>query len=281
MTALVATILGLLGLAVGSFLNVVIHRVPAGRSVLRPASACPQCGAPIGWRDNVPVLSWLVLRGRCRDCRARISVRYPIIEAATGVAFALVALCFLPGGWLSSPESEPPALVAQCVVLVAYLWLAAASIALTAIDLEIRRLPDAVVLPSLVAITVLLAAASALTGDLWGMLRALVGGATLFVFYLLLAVLSRGGMGFGDVKLAPVLGVATAWIGWDAFSVGSFAAFLLGGVFGLVLLLARRAGRRSAVPFGPWMLAGAWVGILAGPAIWRAYSAVLGLPEGG
>jgi leader peptidase (prepilin peptidase)/N-methyltransferase len=280
MTALVAVLAGVLGLAIGSFLNVVIHRVPAGTSLLRPASACPACGHAIRWYDNIPVISWIVLRGRCRDCGEPISVRYPLVEAGTAVAFVLVALCLAPGGWLAPVASGTAGVLAQFLVLLAYLWLAAASIALTAIDIDVKRLPDAIVLPSIVVLVVTLAGAAALTGDLWGILRALIGGAVMFVFYLLLAVVSRGGMGFGDVKLSAALGLATAWIGWDALVVGALAAFVLGGLFGIVVLLLRRAGRRSAVPFGPWMIAGAWLGIVAGPTAWSWYAAVLGLPEG-
>lgn len=281
MIGLIAVLVGAFGLAVGSFLNVVVYRVPVSRSLLRPASACPECRARIRWHDNVPVFSWLMLRGRCRDCRARISLRYPLVEAGTAIAFVLVALCFAPSGWLAHAPSEPAAVVAQAIVLFAFLWLAAASVALTVIDLDIHRLPDAIVLPTLVVLAVLFAAAAALTGDLWSILRAILGGASLFLFYLLLAIFSRGGMGYGDVKLAASLGIAMAWIGWDALGIGALAAFVFGGVFGVVLLATRRAGRRTAVPFGPWMIAGAWVGIVAGPAIWRWYAAVLGLPQGG
>jgi len=220
-----------------------------------------------------------VLRGRCRDCGARISVRYPLVEAGTAAAFALVALAFGPGGWLVTPASGT-VLVAKFVVLVALLWLAAASIALTAIDLEVRRLPDRIVFPTVLVLVVLFAAASALVGDPWPALRALIGGASLCAFYLLLLVVSRGGMGLGDVKLAAALGLAMGWIGWDALIVGALAAFVLGGVLGIALLAARRARRRTAVPFGPWMIAGAWIGIVAGPSIWQWYAAVLGLPVG-
>jgi len=277
MTALLAALAGVLGLAVGSFLNVVVHRVPAGESLVRPGSACPRCGHPIRRRDNIPLVSWLVLRGRCRDCGARISVRYPLIEAATAVAFVLVTLCLGPGGWLAAPTGTPILAVAQSLVLLAYLWFVAASIALTAIDIEVRRLPDRIVLTSFAVVVLLLASAAAFSGDLGAILRALGGGAALFAGFLLLALVTRGGMGFGDVKLAALIGVATGWIGWPALLTGVFAAFLLGGLFGIALLLARRAGRRSATPFGPWMIAGAWIGIVAGQAIWDRYLAVAGL----
>lgn len=292
MLVVIDVIAGVLGLAIGSFLNVVIHRVPNGASLTRPPSACPSCGHEIRWFDNVPVVSWLVLRGRCRDCGARIPIRYPLVELAGGIAFALVALCFAPGGWLApiplveqaaeggGVETSDPAgtlaVAAQFLVLVALLWFAAASIALVAIDLEVRRLPDAIVYPTIAVLAVLLAAAGALTGDLAGILRALVGGAASVTFYLVVRFASRGGMGRGDVKLAAAVGLVTAWIGWGGLVVGVLAAFVLGGVFGIALLAARRAGRRSAIPFGPWMLAGAWIGVLAGPGAWNWYLGVLG-----
>jgi len=166
---------------------------------------------------------------------------------------------------------------AQLLVVVAYLWLAVASIVLAAVDIAVRRLPDGIVVPTFVALAVLFAAAAALGGDPAAFLRALAGAAALLLIYLIISVLSRGGMGFGDVKLAAVLGLATGWIGWEALVVGTVVGFVLGGLFGLALVVLGRAGRGSAVPFGPWMLAGAWAGILAGPAVWGWYAGGAGL----
>ncbi|HWL01223.1 MAG TPA: A24 family peptidase [Microbacteriaceae bacterium] len=168
--------------------------------------------------------------------------------------------------------------MAEILQLVAAGVLAAASIALAVIDIRTKRLPDRIVLPTLVVLAVLLAASAAVSGDLSSILRALAGAAVLFLLYLLISIASGGGMGFGDVKLAAVLGLATAWVGWDALVVGTAAAFVLGGLFGLVLLLLRRTDRRSAVPFGPWMLAGAWIGIALGPVVWHWYAALAGIP---
>ena len=263
MTLALAALAGLLGLVVGSFLNVVVHRVPAGRSVVRPRSACPACGHEVRARDNVPVVSWLVLRGRCRDCGAPISARYPLVELGTGVLFAATFLVLEARG--------------QLAVLPAALFLAAISIALAAIDLDTRRLPNAIVLPSYPVLAVLLVLASALGGDWSALARAGIGGAALWLLYFLVMVAKPGGMGFGDVKLAGLLGGVLGWFGWGSLVVGAFAAFLVGGVFSVVLMLAGRAGRKSAIPFGPWMLLGAWVGILAGPAAWQWYGGLLGL----
>ena len=278
MLLITAVVAGVLGLLIGSFLNVVIHRVPAGLSLVRPASRCPSCEAPIRWYDNIPIVSWLVLRGRCRDCGAPISARYPIVETLTGVAFVLVACCFAPGGWLGGGGD----VVAQTIVLVAYLWFAAASIALAAIDFDVRRLPDPIVWTTLAVLVVCFAVAAALRADLMAIATAVLGGIAMFAVYVvILLVAPRGGMGLGDVKLAAAIGVATGWIGWSAVAIGWFAAFLIGALVGIGLLAVRRTGRRTAIPFGPWMLAGAWIGIIAGPAIWAGYAGLVGWPEGG
>ncbi|ROS50402.1 A24 family peptidase [Frigoribacterium sp. PhB24] len=262
------------GLLIGSFLNVVVYRVPAGLSVARPASACPGCSTPIRRRDNVPVVSWLALGGRCRDCRTAISARYPIVEMATGVFFVLVAARLWP---IFDVPTEALPLVSRLLSLVAFLWLAGVSVALAVIDLEHHRLPNAIVLPSYAVGGALLAASSILVGDWAAIVRAAIGLASLFAFYLIAALSYPGGMGFGDVKLAGVLGLYLAWLGWGEFAVGAFVAFLLGGLFAVVLLVTRRVQRTGGIPFGPWMLAGAWVGVFAGGTVATAYLTLLGL----
>ncbi|TWX38611.1 prepilin peptidase [Frigoribacterium sp. ACAM 257] len=276
MTALLLAALtaGGLGLLIGSFLNVVVYRVPAGMSISSPPSACPGCHTPIKAYDNVPVLSWLALRGRCRSCSTAISARYPIVELATGGFFALVAAAVWP--WTAVPTEAAP-LVAALLELVAFLWLAGASVALAIIDVEHHRLPDAIVLPSYVVGLVLLGASSALSGEWDALLRGVVGMAALFVFYLALALVKPGAMGLGDVKLAGVLGLWLGWLGWGELVVGAFAAFLLGGLFSVVLLATRRAQRTGGIPFGPWMLAGAWVGVLVGGIVVASYLQLLTL----
>lgn len=267
---------GLLGLVIGSFLNVVIARVPEGIPLTRE-SRCPTCDAPIRAWQNVPLVSWLALRGRCASCRTRISARYPLVELVTGIAFALITWYLLSA--LPFTVAAPPADGWQlAIVVVAYLYFAAVSIALTAIDLDTRRLPNGIVLPSYLVSGALLTAASALSGDWSALARAAIGGAALFAFYFLLRVIRPAGMGGGDVKLAGLIGINLAWLGWGTLVVGAFAAFLLGGVFGIILLLARRAGRKTAIPFGPWMIAGAWVGIAAGEPIARWYTELLPTP---
>lgn len=242
-----------IGGVIGSFLNVVVWRVPRGESVVSPPSACPQCGHGIRPYDNVPVISWLVLRGRCRDCAAPISVRYPLVELGTAVAFGLVTW------WLGASWALP-----------AFWYFAAIAIALALIDLDVKRLPDAIVLPSYPVALALLALASwNPTGesDWASLVRAVLGGLILLAVYAVLWVIYPPGTGLGDVKLAGVLGLYLGWVGWDALVVGWFAAYLVGGLFSIGLLLTRRAGRRSKIPFGPWMLIGAAVGLTLGPAV--------------
>jgi leader peptidase (prepilin peptidase)/N-methyltransferase len=244
----------LLGLAVGSFLNVVVHRVPRGESIVRPASACPACGDPIRPRDNVPVLGWLLLRGRCRDCREPISARYPLVEASTAVLFAVMAARF---GYEH--------------VLPAYLYLAAVCLALALIDIDVQRLPDVLTLPSYAVMGVFLTVAALAGDEADALLRALVGALALGAFYFVIWLVYPAGMGFGDVKLAPVLGAALAWIGYGALAVGAFLGFVYGGVFGAGLILFKDAGRKTKVPFGPFMIAGAFTAIFVGQRIADAY----------
>lgn len=273
MFPLLLTASGAFGLAIGSFLNVVIYRVPNGRSVVRPASACPGCGAEIAPRDNVPLLSWILLRGRCRGCHERISVRYPLIEALTGLAFVVVGLAFLPGV-LRAVGGEQ---AANAIALVVLLYLASISVALTMIDLDVHRLPDRIVLPSYLVIVLPLVVAAIIEQQPARIAVGAIGLGASFLFYGVIWLVQPGGMGFGDVKLAGVLGFALGWLGWSQLAVGVAGAFVLGGVFAIALLLLRRAGRRSQVPFGPWMFAGAWLGILAGEPIARAYLSLTGL----
>jgi leader peptidase (prepilin peptidase)/N-methyltransferase len=265
---------GSFGSIIGSFLNVVVYRVPLGRSIVSPPSACTTCGSRIRAVDNVPVLSWLFLRGRCHSCGDRISARYPAVELATGVFFALVVLRFVPA---VADAGSGASLAGSGLALVAFLYLAAISVVLALVDLDVRRLPNVIVLPAYAVGAVLLGAAAVLTGDGGALLRAGIGAGALFALYLALALVKPGGMGLGDVKLAGVLGLFLGWLGWEHLVVGAFAGFLFGGVFGIALLATRRARASTAVPFGPWMLLGAWVAVFAAPAVWSAYLRATGL----
>jgi leader peptidase (prepilin peptidase)/N-methyltransferase len=249
---------GVLGLIVGSFLNVVIQRVPRNESLLRPRSRCPHCESAIRLWHNVPVLSWLVLRGRCATCQASIGARYPLVELGTAALFVAVT-----------------ARLGLTAELPAYLYLAAVGVALAVIDIDLLRLPNAIVLPSYAVGLLLLLPAAVAHGDWAAGLRALAAMTALWAFYFALAFAVPGGMGFGDVKLAGLLGLYLGWLGWGSVLVGTFAAFVLGGLVGVALMLLRRAGRKTAVPFGPHMLAGALLALLAGGPIAAWYGSLL------
>lgn len=260
--ALWAAFAGLLGLAVGSFLNVVIYRVPVGESVVHPASRCPSCGAAIRNRHNVPVLGWLVLRGKCYDCKAPISPRYPAVELITGLLFAAMTLRVL------HLDLAP--------ALAAYLYFVAIAVALTMIDIDHKRLPDKIVLPSWAVVAALLTAATIALAN-WGDLgRAGIGAVGLFAVYFLLAFIYPAGMGMGDVKLAFVLGGLLAYLSWAAFAVGAFGGFLLGSIGGVLLLVTRRGNRKTAIPYGPYMIAGALLAIFVAQPVWDGYLDLLG-----
>jgi leader peptidase (prepilin peptidase)/N-methyltransferase len=263
-TTFIVVVAGVFGLVIGSFLNVVAYRAPAGISLVRE-SRCPQCDAAVRPWQNVPVVSWLVLRGRCATCGEPISARYPLVEALTGAVFAAI-------GWACVTVWPMTAsVVAGVLVLLAYLYLASISIVLTLIDLDTHRLPNVIVLPSYLVGIGLLAGACVFGADWGALLRALIGMAALYGFYFVVRLIRPDGMGGGDVKLAGVLGLYLGWVGWAALAVGAFTAFLLGGIYGVALLVARRAGRKTAIPFGPWMIAGAWVGIAVGETLGRMY----------
>lgn len=254
MTVALVAFAAVLGLVIGSFLNVVIWRVPRGESIVRPGSHCPGCGQPVAPRDNVPLLSWLLLRGKCRHCGRSIGVRYPIVEVATAVLFGVVAWHF---------GLDP--------VLPAFLYLAAVGLALAVIDIDHQRLPFALTLPSYPIALVLLGLAMAVRGDVGRLLPMLVGMLALFGLYAVLNLINPRGMGFGDVMLAGILGLYLGYLGWGPLLVGAFLGFLFGSVGGLLLIALRRAGLKSKVPFGPYMLAGALVAVLAGSQLAHAY----------
>ena len=244
-------LLALGGLAVGSFLNVVIVRVPAHESLLRPRSHCPYCEAPIAARDNIPILSWFLLRGKCRACGEDIPLGYPLVEAANAVLWVLAGLRF-------GVDWPTPAFAALFSVLLA----------LSVIDLELYLLPDRITYPSIVASLVILAGLSFVATDnpKGAILGALIGGvgyagflAVTLVAYELVA--HKEGMGIGDIKLAVVLGL---WIGW-LHPILVIHAIILAGVLSVVVggiaLVVRRTSQ--PYPFGPWLAIGAIVVILA------------------
>jgi leader peptidase (prepilin peptidase)/N-methyltransferase len=251
---IVIVVVGCFGLLVGSFLNVVIWRVPRGESVVHPRSRCPSCDAPIRERDNVPLVSWLLLRGRCRDCGEPISARYPLVELTTGVLFALLA-------WK----------IGNHWALPAFLYLAAVSVALALIDIDVHRLPDVLTLPSYPVAAVLLTVGALAAHEPFALARAAIGAAALFLLYAVLWFVYPKGMGLGDVKLAGVLGIYLGYLSWGTLAVGAFFGFALGGVVGITLMAVGRATRKSKIPFGPFMLAGAMAAVFFGHSLAHAY----------
>jgi leader peptidase (prepilin peptidase)/N-methyltransferase len=246
-TAVVAAISGAYGLVIGSFVNVVIWRVPRKESIVKPASHCPVCDVKIANRDNVPVISWLLLRRRCRNCGTAISARYPFIELLTAVLFAAVGARF-----------------AHSWALPAYLVLTGALVALSAIDLEHYILPNRILYPADGAVIVLLAVASAAEHDWGAFARAAIAGAIAFAIFFIIHIVSPRGMGFGDVRLSFLLGVALGWLGWGEVAGGLFAGFLYGAVVGVALIAMKVRGRKQQIPFGPFLAAGATTFVLFG-----------------
>lgn len=240
----------LYGLAVGSFLNVVIHRVPNKQSVVRPPSACPGCGQSIAARDNIPVLSWLLLRGRCRNCGMRISMRYPLVELLTAAVFVGVALRF---GWSWSLPAE--------------IVFAGGLVVLSFIDLDHLLLPRVVVYPVGAGVLALLLLAAAVQGSWHRLWVAVVCAAVEFAVLFTINLISPRALGFGDVRFGPVIALALGWIGWRYAFVGFLAANLIGAVVGAVLIAAKRAGRKTPIPFGVFLSIGALATMLIGGSI--------------
>jgi leader peptidase (prepilin peptidase) / N-methyltransferase len=235
-----------LGLVIGSFLNVCIHRLPRRESIVRPRSRCPACGKPLEWFDNIPVASWIVLGARCRHCGAPISVRYPIVELATAAAAVVIV-------WLTPPGP----------LLVSRLILAAALIALFFIDLEHRLLPNVITVSGIVVGFLL--SLFAPPGPVQSLIGIVVGGGMLLAIAGAYYVLRRlEGMGMGDVKMLAMIG---AFLGWQSVIVTLILSSFLGAIAGIALLLIRGAGLRHALPFGSFLAIAAFVSMLAGDAI--------------
>ena len=242
----VASIAALFGLLVGSFLNVVVWRVPRGESIVRPSSHCPGCDTPLRARDNVPLVSWIALRGRCRYCSERISARYPATEFGSALLFWGVGYRF-HDSWS----------------LFAYLVLVAALLALSLIDIEHLLLPNKVIYPTAAFVVPLLALASGLEDD-WGAFgRAALGAGIAFAVFFVIWFVAPGAMGYGDVRLSALLGFALGWLGWPALYLGMFLPFLLGTIGGIAA-----AAPVVLVP----MALGAGLGWLGGESVLESLS---------
>ncbi|KXG76026.1 Type 4 prepilin-like proteins leader peptide-processing enzyme [Fervidicola ferrireducens] len=240
----------LLGLFIGSFLNVVIYRLPRGETIIWGRSRCPACGRVLAWRDLVPVASYLVLRGRCRYCGERISPRYVAVELLTGVVFAVLFWHF---GLSAS--------------LLKYLFLSCILIAASFIDLEHYVIPDRLLLAGLLGAAVLWP----LAGDveIW---YSLIGSVVAGGFLLAVAVASKGGMGMGDVKLAAVTGI---YLGWPKAVLALFFATVSGGLVAVLLLILGVKGKKDAIPFGPFIAVGTLASVLWGMPVIDWYKNII------
>ena len=246
--------LGAFGLVFGSFLNVVIYRVPRGESIVAPRSRCPKCGTTLGALDNIPVVSYVVLGGRCRTCRAPISAQYPIVELSTAGLFAGTAARF---GY-----SWP---------LPAYVVLAAGLLVLAAIDLEQGKLPKQIVYLVTILVLALLGLASGETGDWRRLVVAACAGAAWFGLFFAINAVNPRWLGFGDVRLALCLGLSLGWLGVGYVFVGFLLASLVGTVVGIGLIVAKGADLKTQVPFGPFLAIGTEMAVFAGSLILRPF----------
>ena len=238
---------GVLGLIFGSFGTVAAWRIPRRESIVAGRSHCPSCGAMITWVENVPVLSWLFLRGRCRHCANPISIRYPLIELSTGILFALCAAKF---EWS-----------VETFVFAAFCWVL---VVLTVIDLDTKLLPNRIVYPAFVVGWAGLVAAAIADGTTDRLLDAAIGAGIFGGTFFLIALIAPRGMGFGDVKLGFVLGTFLGYARLGLVPVGMFLAFLIGAVTGVVVMLATGGNRKMQIPFGPFLALGTVIAIFAG-----------------
>jgi leader peptidase (prepilin peptidase)/N-methyltransferase len=244
-------LIALVGLVVGSFLNVVAHRIPLGRSVVRPGSACPRCEHHLSWWENLPVVSWVLLRGKCRTCHTPISPQYLLVEVITAAVAVAVAI-----------------LVGRDPIVITWWIVVAFGVPLAVIDLHTHRLPVVIMYPAVGATAMSLALTAALTSQWSHLGRAAGAGLGLAaVIFALWWVTAGRGMGWGDVRLAWLLGMPLGWMGWPQVIIGGWLGFFSGGLLGALLLLLGRSSRKSPIPFGPHFMLGALAGLAWGPAL--------------
>jgi leader peptidase (prepilin peptidase)/N-methyltransferase len=258
MPALLVVLIGVLGLVIGSFLNVVIYRVPRDESIVFPASHCPTCRTTIKMRHNVPVVSWLLLKGKCAYCDARIGVRYPLVEAGTAALFVALALYF-----------------GMTIQLPAYLYLAAVGIAVALIDVDMRRMPDAIVLPSYIVSLLLLLPAGAVEANWWRSERALIGMTAMLAIYFTIALAYPTYVPFGDVKVAGLVGLYLGWLSWGAVAVGVLLSFALAAASGPLVALNGRPARTAALPLGGCLVAATVITLFAAAPLSSWYGSLL------
>jgi len=251
----------ILGAVIGSFLNVCIYRLPRGISIVTPSSMCPSCRRPIKFYDNIPIISYILLRGRCRECGSRISIRYPLVEALNALLFVSVLHRFGPDG---------------PVVLVAYLLFVSSLLVITFIDLDFQIIPDRITIPWIVVSLIL--GATVLPDPFLGhdplgfrssLIGALSGGG---LFYLIAivgrAIFRKDAMGGGDIKLMAVVG---GMLGYKGVILTTFIGSLVGSIVGVMVILHNRQGWGVRIPFGPFLALGAIISLLAGQDILHWY----------
>ena len=244
-----------LGLIFGSFGTVAAHRIPRRETIVTGRSKCPNCGRKIKAHENVPVVSYLILRGRCPGCGTRISLRYPLIELVTGVLFALAVVKF--------------EVTVTAVVYAAFFWVL---VVLTVIDLEHKLLPNRIVYPTFVVGWAGLVIAALVDGDTERLRSAALGAVVFGGFFFVVAFVYPAGMGGGDVKLAFVLGTFVGYAGGvGAVLAGMFASFLLGGVIGIIAMRFSGKGRKTKIPFGPFLALGSVIAVFLGERIAEGY----------
>ncbi|MGA3353185.1 MAG: prepilin peptidase [Acidimicrobiales bacterium] len=257
MSATVEAVAGVFGLVIGSFVGVVVDRVPRKESIVSPPSHCVACAAPIRAYDNIPVVSYALLRGRCRACGAHIPPRDAILEVGTGALFVLLA-------WRLASAWELPA----------FCLLAASFVAISAIDVEHMRIPSPIVYATAGIGAPLLVLASAGTHDWTALLSALIGGAAAFAAFFALFFAVPKGIGFGDVRLAGLCGAFLGWFGYRYVVVGFLVGFIVAGVPAVVLLAMGKVQRRTQIPFGPFLAAGTIITVLVGPPLVHAWASI-------
>ena len=241
---LLVAVVALAGIGAGWLATAVAHRVPLDQELGPPWVRCPRCDAAATGLDRFPLISYLRLGGKCRSCGEPIGLRYPLVELLTGALFAGTAL-----------------LLGSLWVLPAYLWFIAVTMTLVLTDLDHQRIPNRILYPGTAIALVLLTAGAAGDGHIGAIPGALLAGAIYLAVMLLLALLTRGGFGMGDVKLAFLLGLFLGYPGWPYVVWGAALGFLVGSIAAVVLLVTKRRGRRDPFPFGPAMVVGAWLAL--------------------
>ena len=249
----------LIGLVLGSFMNVVIYRVPRGESIAMPASRCPHCLERIQARHNVPVISWVALRGRCASCQMAIARRYLLVEAGTAALMVAITLRFG-----LAPE------------LPAYLFFVCIAVTLGVIDADVRRLPDSIILTAYLLASLLLMPAGAAQGDVYPAVRAVLGVVALWSIYFALQLAGPQAITSGDVKLAGLLGLFLGWLSWGALLVGIVIGLVIGGVVGIARSMAGPRHTTIRVAYGPCMIGGAATALFVTAPVLGWYGALIG-----